>query len=93
MDRITLNFSNRITTAAVFLAIKEAFDTIWHPGLLYKLSKLEFSTRLIKLINFFLSLRRFRVELEGKVSTPKDMVAGVPQASVLSPHAIQLVYK
>jgi hypothetical protein len=41
-------------TAAVFLDIEKAFDTTWHPGLLYKLSKLQFSKNLIKLISSFL---------------------------------------
>jgi hypothetical protein len=35
-----LNFNNNMTTAAVFLNIEKAFDTTWHSGLLYKLSKL-----------------------------------------------------
>jgi hypothetical protein len=39
-----------MSTAAVFLDIKNAFDTTWHPGLLYKLSKSQFPTNLIKLI-------------------------------------------
>jgi hypothetical protein len=46
--------------AAVFLDIEKAFDTTWHPGLLYKLSKMEFSTSLIKLIGSFLSKRKFK---------------------------------
>jgi hypothetical protein len=37
-DHITLNFNNKMSTAAVFLDIEEAFDTAWHSGLLYKLS-------------------------------------------------------
>jgi hypothetical protein len=41
--------------AAVFLDIKKAFDTTWQNGLLYKLSKLEFSTTVIKFISSFLS--------------------------------------
>jgi hypothetical protein len=32
------------------ISIEKAFDTTWHSGLLYKLSKLEFSTSLTKLI-------------------------------------------
>jgi hypothetical protein len=48
-DHVTLNFNNNISTAAVFLDIEKAFDTTWHPGLLYKLSKLRFSNNLIKL--------------------------------------------
>jgi hypothetical protein len=50
-DHVTLNFINKVSTAAVFLDIEKAFDTVWHPGLLYKLSKLEFLINLIKIIN------------------------------------------
>jgi hypothetical protein len=32
---ITLNFNNKMSTAAVFLDIEKAFDTLWHPSLLY----------------------------------------------------------
>jgi hypothetical protein len=46
---------------AVLLDIEKAFDTTWHPGLLYKLSELEFPTSLIKLISSFLSRQKFRV--------------------------------
>jgi hypothetical protein len=38
-DQITMNFNNNISTAAVFLDIEKAFDTTWHLGLLYKISK------------------------------------------------------
>jgi hypothetical protein len=47
-------------TVAVFLDIEKAFDTIWHYGLLYKLSELEFSTSVIKLISSFLMEQKFR---------------------------------
>jgi hypothetical protein len=82
-------------TAAVFLDIEKAFDTTWHPGLIYKLSKLEFSTSLINLISSFLSQRKFRVSVEGEMATPRQMKAGVSQGSVLSPtlYSLQLVYK
>jgi hypothetical protein len=33
-DHVTLNFNNSMSVAAVFLAIKNAFDITWHPGLL-----------------------------------------------------------
>jgi hypothetical protein len=41
-DHITLNFNNKMSTAAVLFDIVKAFDTLWHPGLLYKLSTMEF---------------------------------------------------
>jgi retron-type reverse transcriptase len=76
--------------APVFLDIEKAFDTTWHSGLLYKLSNLEFSKSLIKLIGSFLSQRKFSVSVEGEMSTRREMQAGVPQGSVLSPTLFNL---
>jgi hypothetical protein len=84
-DHVTLNFNNNMSTAAVFLDIKKAFDTLWHQGLINKLSTMEFLTNLIKLTSSLLSQRKFRVSAEGKTSTPRDIKAGVPQGSILSP--------
>jgi hypothetical protein len=89
-DHVTLNFNNKMSTAAVFLDIEKAFDTTWHSGLLYKLSKLEFSNSLTKLIRSFHSERKFRVSVEGEKSTPREMQAGLPQGSVLSPTLFNL---
>jgi hypothetical protein len=36
---VTLNFNNKMSTASVFLDIEKAFDTAYHPGLIYKFSK------------------------------------------------------
>jgi hypothetical protein len=63
----------------------KAFDTTWHTGLLYNLSKLYFSVSLIKLISSFLYKRKLFVSVEGEMSTPRIMQVGVPQGSVLSP--------
>jgi hypothetical protein len=82
-----------MSTAAVFLDIEKAFGTTWHPGLLYKLSKLWFSNNLIKLISSFLTQRKFGVSVEDEVSTPRYMQSGVPQGSVLSPTLYNFVYK
>jgi hypothetical protein len=61
--------------------------TTWHLGLLYKLSKFKFLISLIKCISSFLSQRKCRVSVEGEseISTPRDIQAGVPQGSLLSP--------
>jgi hypothetical protein len=83
-DQVTLNFNNKMFTAAVFLDIEKAVDTTWHSGLLDMMSKFEFSTSLIPLISSFLSERKFRVSVESEMSTPKQMQAGVPQGPVLS---------
>jgi hypothetical protein len=63
-------------TADVFLDIEKAFDTTWHPGLICELSKLGFSTSLIRLISSFLSQRKFRISVEYDMSTPREMKTG-----------------
>jgi hypothetical protein len=67
VDNVTLNLKNNMSTAAVFLDIEKAFDATWHTGFLYKLSKLDFSTSLIKLISSFLSNMKFSVSVEGNL--------------------------
>jgi hypothetical protein len=74
-DHVTLNFNNNMSTAAVLLDIEKTFDKTWHLVLLYKLSELKFLTSLIKLINSFLSQRKFRVSVEGELSSPRDIQA------------------
>jgi hypothetical protein len=84
-DHMTFSFSNSISTAAVFLDIEKAFDTLSHPGLFYKLFKLEFSASIIKRVSSFPSSRMFRFSVEGEMSTPRKIEAVLPQGSVLSP--------
>jgi hypothetical protein len=49
-DDVTPNFNNHMLMAALFLDIEKVFNTTWCFGLLYKMSELEFSTSLIKLM-------------------------------------------
>jgi hypothetical protein len=90
-DRITLNFNNNMSTAAVFWDIEKAFDTTWHPGLLYKISKLQFPTNLIKLINSYLT---YNSESRLKANYPRQEKCkqGVPQGSVLAPTLYSLYF-
>jgi retron-type reverse transcriptase len=71
--------------AAVFFDIEKAFDTIWHSGLLYKLSEMQLSISLIKLIASFLSNIQFKVSVEGELLSPRKIMAGGPHGSVLAP--------
>jgi hypothetical protein len=61
--------------------MKKAFGTIWHSGILYKLSELEFLTRYIKLIASLLTERKLNVLVEGEFSTSGNTAAGVPQGT------------
>jgi hypothetical protein len=84
-DHVTLNFNNKMSTNVVLLDNKKAFDTTSHHGLLYKLLKLNFSTRIIKLISSFLLQRKFRVSVEGEMSMSRCMQAEIPRGSYLFP--------
>ena len=72
-------------TRAVFLDISKAFDRVWHEGLLFKLKSYGINGSLLKLIASFLSNRLQRVVLNGNCSTWKEVLAAVPQGSILGP--------
>jgi hypothetical protein len=65
-DHVTLNFNNNVSTAAAFFNIKKSFDTTGHPGLLYKLSELEFLMHVIRLIVSSFTNRKFKVLVGGE---------------------------
>lgn len=82
---IQTGFLSQQHTVATFLDIEQAFDTIWHDGLLYKLQKLSIPDVYIHLIANFLEGRTFQVRYLKQTSTSKPIHAGVPQGSILSP--------
>jgi hypothetical protein len=50
---VSRNFDEKRLTAAVFIDVDEAFDTVWVDGLLYKLIILNFPSYLVKTIYIF----------------------------------------
>lgn len=65
--------------------VEKAFDGVWHKGLLHKMFILKFPLYLVKLVKSFLSNRSFFVSINDEKSNIFNIVAGVPQGSVLSP--------
>ena len=84
-DRIARAFNRSGTTRVVVLDISEAFDRVWHAGLLHKLQSYGISGKIFDLISFFLSNRQLRVVLDRKSSQEYPVNAGVPQGSILGP--------
>ena len=84
-DRIARAFNRSGATRVVALDISEAFDRVWHAGLLHKLQSYGISGQIFDLISFFLSNRQLRVVLDGKSSQEYPVNAGVPQGSILGP--------
>ena len=84
-DRIARAFNRSGATRAVALDISNAFDRVWHTGLLHKVKSYGISGQIFHLIFSFLSNRRLRVVLDGKSSQEYPVNAGVPQGSILGP--------
>lgn len=70
--------------SATFLDVQQAFDRVWHEGLLYKI-KANFPHNYFTLLKSYLEGRIFQVIINNSSSRFQDIKAGVPQGSVLGP--------
>ena len=75
----------------IMLDYAKAFDKINHTILLHKLKKLGISGQIGKWIGQFLLNRTQRVSLNGHLSSPSEVISGVPQGTILGP-VLFLVY-
>lgn len=84
VEEIHKAFENKKYCCAAFLDISQAFDRVWHEGLLYKIKKL-LPTNYYIFLKSYLANRFFYVK-QGEDATQLHMThAGVPQGSVLGP--------
>jgi hypothetical protein len=82
---IAKGFGQNQSTGAIFLDVAKAFDTVWHDGLVYKLHAAGVPLAMVRLLNSFLNRRVFHAKIGQVLSTQREIQAGVPQGSVLSP--------
>ena len=78
-----LNIRHEIRT--ISLDTSRAYDTVWHPALFSKLPAYGIQSQLQSWITDFHPSRRRRVALNGTISSPLPVMAGIPQGSVLGP--------
>jgi hypothetical protein len=67
------------------LDISEAFDRVWHAGLLKKLEAIGIRNPLLQWFESYLENRIQRVVIEGQSSEWEKVGSGVPRGSVLGP--------
>lgn len=89
-DVIEKAFEKKEICSAVFLDVAQAFDKVWHEGLIFKLNRF-LPRSYVQLLSSYLSDRVFRVRVENEYSSLKDIKAGVPQGSILGP-ILYLIY-
>jgi hypothetical protein len=64
--------------ASVFVDVQQAFDKVWHEGLLYKL-KSKLRDQLYLVLKSYLGERYFQVKIDDTLSDYHLIKAGVPQ--------------
>ena len=83
---IRKGYKQKQHTTAIFLDIKNAFDMVYKPALIYKLLRLGIKGHMaFYLCNFLSGTRRFRVRHRSILSNTYATENGLPQGSCLSP--------
>jgi len=82
VNEIAMSLEEKKHCNTVFLDISQAFDRIWHPGLLFKL-KHALTSNYYLLLQSYLADRNFAVRHNNILSDRHPIKAGVPQGSVL----------
>ena len=77
-------FHRKMSTLAVLVDIKAAYDTVWKPMLIHKLAIHGISGKLFKWIKSFLSQRQIRVRYSNCTSKFRIQQQGLAQGAVLS---------
>ncbi|KAJ4440600.1 hypothetical protein ANN_08746 [Periplaneta americana] len=63
----------------LLLDVENVYDTVWHPGLIYKLYQAGIDPSLVRLIASFLTNRSFQVKYQNSLSSIKESKAGFPK--------------
>ena len=65
--------------------VEQAFDSVWHEGILFKQIKINTPWWITKWTSSFLSNRKIKVKYNQAISKSFTPEAGVPQGSIISP--------
>lgn len=82
---IANNFNLARPSLLITFDFNKAFDSVFHPALIYKLHLFTLPTSLIRFFASYLTNRTACISIQGNLSQPFPMSLGVPQGSPLSP--------
>ena len=77
--KLTGNFDAKRLTSAVFLDVAKAFDTVWIDSLFYKLTILNYPSRLVRTTLSYFQDRTFEVSFQIDSFARCGMRSGVAQ--------------
>jgi hypothetical protein len=84
VNKTAASLQEKQCCTAAFLDIAQAFDKVWHTGLLYKL-KNKLPSLYYLLLKSYISERYFQVKYHNAYLRYKLAKSGVPQGSALGP--------
>jgi len=87
VDYIASTLETKKYCSGLFLVVPQAFDTVWHDGLLFKLKNI-FPAPYYFLLKSYLSDRSFRVKINTTISSLQTISAGVPQGNDIAPFTL-----
>ena len=81
---IRRGFESKQYCSALFIDISQAFDKVWHDGLIHKMTTL-LPQNVHKLLKNYIINRSFQIRSKDVISSRRKISAGVPQGSILGP--------
>ena len=84
-DKISTAIENKETAVGIFLDLSKAFDTVNHEILFRKLEHYGLHDLPLQWVKSYFYERKQVVIYNNESSTPKPIVCGVPQGSILGP--------
>jgi hypothetical protein len=84
VNKIATRFEGESLCTAVFLDVAQAFDKVWHAGLLYKI-KNTFPSPYDLLLKSYFTERNFQLNYNNSYSDCYQFKSSVPQESVMGP--------
>jgi hypothetical protein len=83
VDTINKALEDKNYCPAVFLDVSQAFNKVWHRGLLLKIQQ-TFPPKYFRILQSYLHCRYLTITYD-ETSSPIPMLLGVPQGSILGP--------